>query len=366
MSDPPSYDDDLLARLNALKKSSIQLDSTKSKPIFNNPKQATPDSDLSARLRSLRNGSLSPSPAPAAKAPQSRLFPVPTASFDATEEHDPLRSTGDIDDKTLDELLAELGPDDQWNLHPEDPDDIQKLLDEAKTTLPSNNEEPELPEAAPDREEKRTTTGRTKDGRAYLTKDLDMSVFALDDGDSKAETEQRSRLEDESREAQDIVAKLMDEVALEKTNEPPESDEDTKNTARDDGEDHDSRLSLPSAPTKLPEPTTTEPSRKSIDFESDITARMAVLRGLGATNELGLPSAPTFKPMDKPVKGVMKKYTDDEVESWCIICQDDATVKCVGCDGDLYCANCWKEGHIGPDVGWEERKHKWTKFRKPN
>jgi hypothetical protein len=93
---------------------------------------------------------------------------------------------------------------------------------------------------------------------------------------------------------------------------------------------------------------------------------MAALKGLGATNSLGLPAVPTFKPADKPIKGVMKKYTDEEVNSWCIICQDDATVKCLGCDGDLYCAGCWKEGHMGPDVGFEERRHKWTKYRKPN
>jgi hypothetical protein len=97
---------------------------------------------------------------------------------------------------------------------------------------------------------------------------------------------------------------------------------------------------------------------------------MAALKGLGSSNSttdgLGLPSAPTFKLADKPVKGVMKKYTDEEVDGWCIICQDDATVKCVGCDGELYCAGCWKEGHMGPDVGWEEKRHKWVKWRKPN
>jgi hypothetical protein len=61
----------------------------------------------------------------------------------------------------------------------------------------------------------------------------------------------------------------------------------------------------------------------------------------------------------------VKKYTNEEIETWCIICQDDATVECVGCDGDLYCAKCWKEGHIGPDVGWEERRHEWLKYKKP-
>ena len=209
--------------------------------------------------------------------------------------------------------------------------------------------------------------GTSKVGKEYLTRDLDMSAFALDDEDGEGgkPDERRSRLEDESREAQDIVAKLIDEVALERANEPPESQGSPKPPVKDD-EDDDGALSLPSAPSKLPEPSTEEPSKKSIDFESDIAARMTALRGLGATNELGLPSAPTFKPIDKPVKGASKMFTDDEIEAWCIICQDDATVKCIGCDGDLYCAKCWKEGHMGPDVGWEEKRHKWTKFKKPN
>lgn len=283
-----------------------------------------------------------------------------------TNENDPLRSRGDLDDKTLDELLAELGSDDQWKLNPDDPDDIQKLLDEAKLALPSDDVQPE---AAPKEGEKDTTTGKTKDGKEYLIRDLDMSAFTLDDGDGEdgKPDERHSRLEDESREAQDIVAKLMDEVALERPNEPPDSEESSKPPAKNEDGDDNGGFSLPSAPSELPEPSTTDPSKKSFDFESDIAARMAALRGLGATNELGLPSAPTFKPIDKPVKGVMKKsFTDEEIESWCIICQDDATVKCMGCDGDLYCANCWKEGHMGPDVGWEERKHKWTKFKKPN
>ncbi|MBN6743311.1 hypothetical protein JKG47_23190, partial [Acidithiobacillus sp. MC6.1] len=56
-----------------------------------------------------------------------------------TDDNDPLRITGGIDDKTLDGLLAELGPDDQWKLNPDDPDDIQMLLDEAKLALPSDD-----------------------------------------------------------------------------------------------------------------------------------------------------------------------------------------------------------------------------------
>ena len=278
-------------------------------------------------------------------------------------EVDPLRTSGDIDDKTLDGLLAELGPDDQWKLSRDDPDDIQKMLEEARNALPTR---PAKSTSTSKEADKDMPAGKVKDAEKYLVGDLDMSAFALVDGDRKPDSRGQAKLEDESREAQDIVAKLMDEVKYETADAAAESEEKSKDPPKDDDEDDDGGLSLPSAPSILPEPSATEPSKKSVDFESDIAARMSALRGLGAPNDLGLPSAPTFKPIDKPIKGVMKRYTDEEVDSWCIICQDDATVKCMGCDGDLYCANCWKEGHMGPDVGWEERRHKWMKFRKPN
>jgi hypothetical protein len=412
-----------------------------------------------------------------------RQTPVPTASLDL-DETDPLHS---LDDKTLDELLAELGPDDQWKLNPDDPDNIQKLLDEAQNALPRDDEGPALLGKGKDkptsddsfqysstdrvvvatemlklwardcaqlaysnpsrrfpvpyaifmkdeyiqelaqlyavsgegtankeywdqlsleglqshvpllqnwkhwdkfgpallgelkfmpekieadlskRHFKDTTLGDVETGaqiRGHFAKDLDMSAFAVEDEAGRENSTTHSKLEDESQEAQDIVARLLDEVNLERQYESTDAGK-TSWTKNEEALD-ETELSLPSAPSKLPEPSTAEPSRKSIDFESDIAARMAALKGIGASNELGLPSAPTFRPADKPVKTIQKKFTDDEIETWCIICQDDATVKCVGCDGDLYCANCWKEGHMGPDVGFEEKSHKWTKYRKPN
>lgn len=274
---------------------------------------------------------------------------------------DTLRSTLSLDDQTLEDLLANLGPEDQWTSNPEDPGDIQKLVNDAKSALSSSvasQLEVSTIEAEDDTPEK-----VEKQDNNYLTRDLDKLVYALDDVDEEKHRSRDSRLEDESRQAQDIVSKLLDEINLEKQNESREAEEISDSPKEEEGE-----LFLPSAPSKLPHPfnTQTESSKKSLDFEADIAARMAALRGLGAANELGLPSAPTFKPVDKPVKGIMKKYTDEEIDSWCLICQDDATVKCLGCDGDLYCARCWKEGHMGPDVGWEERRHKWTNFKKPN
>lgn len=327
--------------------------------ISQTSKQSISEIDLSARLRSLRNGSASPasSPAPVTEPVPAPAFEPPTEVFD--EDADPLLTT---DDKTLEELLAELGPEDQWTLNPDDPKDIQKLLDEARNALPDDAEQAES-------SSKEKHESSNKLDKEILTRDLDMSVFVVEEEDGGEKATRNLKLEDESREVQDIVARLLDEVNLERgnENEPEEKEEETERVGSKEsgwpkGKEEETTLALPSAPSTLPDPEPSEPSRKSLDFANDITARLAAL----STDSLGLPSAPTFKPVDKPTKTVMKKFTDEEIDEWCIICQDDATVKCMGCDGDLYCVRCWKEGHMGPDVGLEEKRHKWVKYRKAN
>ncbi|KAA8574872.1 hypothetical protein EYC84_004114 [Monilinia fructicola] len=257
---------------------------------------------------------------------------------------------------------------------------FKKLLDEAKKALPNHDVASEA------NEEKSTEApegNRQKDN--ILTSGLDMSVFAIDDEEHGDVTKDKQAeiLEDESREVQDIVAKLLDEVNLERGEAEEEAKEKQPRGTEDFPIDREvlssfpkytqnpnaaeePSLTLPSAPSTLP-----EPSRTSLDFEDDITARLAALRGLGVGDLLGLPSAPTTKPVDGELatkgeaKTGLKKYTDEEMDTWCIICQDDATVACAGCDGDLYCARCWKEGHMGPDAGGEFKRHQWRKWVRP-
>lgn len=143
--------------------------------------------------------------------------------------------------------------------------------------------------------------------------------------------------------------------------------------AKGDAGGDNTGLTLPTVPTALvdPAPSTADP------FESSIAHRLAALKGPGhkpvTTDAFGLPSAPTFQPEDRSfsssataagsrVGNRKAGYTDDDQKTWCIVCLEDATVRCLGCEGDVYCARCWREMHVGPAAGYDERGHAWEKF----
>jgi len=321
-------DDDLLARLNALKTSSVTFD-TKAQSTPKSPGRADDSEDLTARFRRL-NSSACPSP-----------YLARTVGASAFEESDTPHN--DEDDRTLEQLLEELGPEEQWQLDPNDSKNINALLQEALNALPQEEQVDGGPSQSGaieglDVENQRQTPAQDADE---------------DDGSEDNKAEDQKVEED----ADDYIAQVLAQLDIEKKygQDDAETEDDNADTENQNAaEAKNTGLELPSAPTELP----SAPSQPQT-IDDALSARFASLG-------LGLPAAPSFNPANKPIRiskpSDLPKYTDEDVDSWCCICNEDATIKCLGCDLDLYCAECWKEGHgTGPG---QERGHRAVEYRR--
>ncbi|KAI0855287.1 hypothetical protein F4860DRAFT_41421 [Xylaria cubensis] len=386
MDDPPASDRSLLERLNALKPSSVSL--TSPPPSELNPKatieRAQPPSRedaLTARLKSLRNQGSESIDATKTTSQEHgveestqplsirRVGPSPRES-ETQQTPTPVQITDDVDplytdDQTLEELLADLRLDESW-------------LDEV---------------AAEEEEHQRVT--------ALLTELSKPSAVSAEAGerntgqdssqeDSEGNSDDDSEEEIAATEADSVLAKTLDELEWEKANKspspPPQSIPTLPENAKQNSSDSavqvpdDGSFNLPTVPSKLQDqidpPASSIQTQSDVDFASSIESRMAALKLSGtralpsaptdAVDSLGLPQAPTFAPSDRPVPGLAKRtdLTDEDQKTWCVVCLGDGTVRCLGCeDGDnVYCARCWKEMHVGPQAGYDERGHSWETF----
>jgi len=284
---------------------------------------------------------------------------VPTT---VPDDIDPLLFT---DDETLEELLEDLRSDETW-------------LDEIAT----QEEEHQRVTALLDELGKAPDIGANGDD---IQKDNDSSS---DDDNSDGEAM--------TKETESVLANALDEVEWEKTNKassPISRSVSTtplahENDARPDTNQepnskapNNDALDLPEVPSKLLDPpdklTSSTETQSDSDFAASIASRMAALKLSGDralpsaptddVDELGLPVAPTFAPADRPVPGLAKRgggLTDEDQKTWCVVCLVDGAVRCLDCEvGDnIYCARCWKEMHVGPRAGYDERSHSWETF----
>lgn len=255
---------------------------------------------------------------------------------------DPVADEEDAD-RTLDEILDSLvlDDDDHWSVSDDDgageEDDSKRVEDLlARLTVAADTQPPH---------------GSHDDGD---DDDSDGEVMSKQVDDVLSQTKDGLKLDESSA----VEDKKPPDPVTDTTTVPPDTDKDTE----------EGGLTLPTVPTHIqPPPPPTNTSNTSNDpFESSIAARLAALgHNPVATDDFGLPSAPTFQPADRPVAGVVRKpggYTDDDQKTWCIVCLENATVRCLGCDGDVFCARCWREMHVGPAAGYDERGHAWEKF----
>ena len=182
-----------------------------------------------------------------------------------------------------------------------------------------------------------------------------------DDGNSSDGEEMSRAVESILSQARDELSSLAAPSAGTSTNEDGTENEKDKGAPTTAGGDP---FSLPSVPSQPPQKVE-EP-----EVDDDLlTSRLVSLRGIGPVDSFGLPSAPTFRPDSRtaPGQSVLQrnsrnKYSDSDQSTWCVVCLEDATVRCEGCDDDVYCSRCWKEMHVGVQAGYEERGHRWVKF----
>jgi hypothetical protein len=308
----------------------------------------------------------------------------------------------------VEELLAELGPEQDWSIKRDDENEIENLLREAQTSL---KDAPELVGDA-DLEKQRihdvpTTSSDTE--RSHKLPAVDLSVFQPEpESDDEADLPQQSRAEIKKSvddEADETLQRILDEIQHEPLDE---AQEDTKaidenpppySTVYPDApaeQNHRSQshpqsnafdYDLPSTPSKDPNPpnpsnpSPANPTSTAPSTDASLATRFAslttsILAPATSSSAFSLPSAPTFLPTTSAsdrtdtsgrnpnLKTDTTAYADSQIETWCSICTDDATLRCLGCDGELYCTNCWMEGHRGEDAGREERGHKAVLFGK--
>ncbi|KAI8245251.1 Abscission/NoCut checkpoint regulator [Colletotrichum sp. SAR 10_77] len=381
-------DKSLLDRLSALKGGSPGVSLDRSSNALNvsltgiePAKPPSREDALSARLRSLRNTPEREVPPPpqqshtskavghetAARGEAASLSPAgprgshpaaaPPQSQAPTDDVDPFLET---DDQTLEDLLSDedLGSQEQWNFDPKaESAKVNDLLEELSKASPAQH--------APDSTDDGNGGGKARDA---------------DDSDG----------EEMTKEVETLLSQALDDARLntqpEDVPDPPSKHQGAADEAGEDQQgDGDPGFSLPSVPSTIAAPKSDKvhddgslpglslpsvPSGqpKHEDLDNDLAARMAALGGLGAPSEggMGLPSVPTFQPADRAVKRLTSKagYTDEDADTWCTVCLEDATLQCLGCE-DVYCARCWHEMHVGPAAAFDDRTHKAVRFVKP-
>ena len=332
-----SIDEALLARLNKLRKSTVKFSSSTprdGKPVVLD--KETGDSDLANRFLNLRNG--------ANYCNKEDLAVHPALEDLKNDFHDENISSLSLSDvKDIRTLAQEVGSFKHGGLGKNEK--TTKEIEASAKVLASIATR----EVAREQDFPRSTN--------ELPIGAASSSAQMEDG-AKGFKRQENR---DDKEADDYIARVIDELNV----------DDSPGSVTSKGSEQEQSQTRVKG---------TEDRSYEYDNESIISSEALSTGSKGSDTgdsielntsapTISLPDVPTFAPVPKPSRQINAKskvpmYDDEDIDSWCVICNDDATVKCLGCDGDLYCTGCWHEGHLTRDASYEERGHKKIKYQR--
>uniref|UniRef100_A0A8C5LE31 Abscission/NoCut checkpoint regulator n=1 Tax=Jaculus jaculus TaxID=51337 RepID=A0A8C5LE31_JACJA len=82
---------------------------------------------------------------------------------------------------------------------------------------------------------------------------------------------------------------------------------------------------------------------------------------LDEASGFNIPVEPAAPSQAQPCRARTKTQAEEDELPWCCICNEDAILRCSGCDGDLYCARCFRDGH----VNFELKEHQTCVYHPP-
>ncbi|XP_012661816.1 abscission/NoCut checkpoint regulator isoform X2 [Otolemur garnettii] len=138
----------------------------------------------------------------------------------------------------------------------------------------------------------------------------------------------------QTQQAQDLLTQLAAEVAIDESQEQkgPVTLQDYRLPDSDDDEDEETAI-------------------------QKVLQQLTEEAALDESSGFNIPVEPAPQPRAQPCRAEPEAQAvnprpeaEDEELPWCCICNEDATLRCAGCDGDLYCARCFREGHDAFDL----------------
>ena len=349
MSGEDKTEESLLARLNALRTTTLDYGSPKKNvDTFARRYCANEDDsedDLAARFVALSGG----------KKNQDLANEEIAAHPESIAEEPDVFFQADEDDKAFDEVLADLehlnvqdavGLD-GWQGRLQESSKVRMLLAEAKRVL--NDPDPEADTRGNNASRRGVTQGAKCEDRTGDDDTQEISNIDNEIRDSITPQSAQDGKPDKDEATEDLVRTALEEADIIK---PPDAQASIMLNSELDLQEGTSALQQErgdSTPLALNLGLPAAPK--------DILTLKAEEEGLDAL----LPAAPRFEPgLVRDTEG--PRTSSDEADTWCIICYEDASLQCIDCNGDLYCDRCWVEYHQGESSEFEDSMHKAKRY----